>query len=458
VTGIKQWKINPGMEIIKGRDGFKFVADTTSFQQIEIDFYNPIPANEGYTLSIEQLMLKYPFEETDNPFRYSGYQWDKETGMYYLMSRMYDPVTARFMSEDTYRGSVEDPLSLNLYTYCANEPLMYVDPSGHSYKPYQIREGVYVQHWVDDGDAGSYIRREISSGVYVPEYVTTPVPKLTSEGKKITAENRNSSEARQTWTKYFEDNILYPNSKKESKYVDPEIWADNQYGVTAQEVKTGKRNQKIAAVAIGGIAVAPLAVLAAPEIAATVSTALLRAAVTPAVTFLINNFDKILNRTNTTVSGKQLAEDVSNGNWNEVPLDALNVGADLVAGRSVNNGGVSETKQVTGIPNQYDGVKQASQYLKDIGMPRSVRKQVLESFDISTIKMDIAGNSTYGIRFYGGKAKANGPYLFDTFSPTINRKNFAIGVKRHKTIGDVKINGKVLKGIKNLQLKEINDD
>ena len=133
-----------------GRDGFKFLADTTSFQQIEIDFYNPIPANEGYTsyidglklieitaeeynnLSIEQLMLKYPFEETDNPFRYSGYQWDKETGMYYLMSRMYDPVTARFMSEDTYRGSVEDPLSLNLYTYCENEPVMHYDPTGHN--------------------------------------------------------------------------------------------------------------------------------------------------------------------------------------------------------------------------------------------------------------------------------------------------------------------------------------
>jgi hypothetical protein len=45
---------------------------------------------------------------------------------------MYDPVTARFMQEDTYAGQQQDPLSLNLYTYCHNSPLMYWDPTGHS--------------------------------------------------------------------------------------------------------------------------------------------------------------------------------------------------------------------------------------------------------------------------------------------------------------------------------------
>lgn len=67
----------------------------------------------------------------NNNILYAGYQYDKETGLYYLNSRMYDPVTARFMQEDTYRGKANDPLSLNLYTYCHNEPLMYSDPTGH---------------------------------------------------------------------------------------------------------------------------------------------------------------------------------------------------------------------------------------------------------------------------------------------------------------------------------------
>ncbi len=64
---------------------------------------------------------------------YAGYQYDPETGLYYLNARMYDPVTARFIQEDSYLGSRNDALSLNLYTYCHNEPMMYSDPTGHSW-------------------------------------------------------------------------------------------------------------------------------------------------------------------------------------------------------------------------------------------------------------------------------------------------------------------------------------
>lgn len=44
-------------------------------------------------------------------YRYRAYKYDKETGLYYLNARMYDPKTARFMQEDTYRGNPKDPLS-----------------------------------------------------------------------------------------------------------------------------------------------------------------------------------------------------------------------------------------------------------------------------------------------------------------------------------------------------------
>lgn len=67
----------------------------------------------------------------DNPFRYAGYRYDEESGLYYLNARMYDPKIARFMQEDTYTGNSNDPLSLNLYTYCMNNPIIYWDPSGH---------------------------------------------------------------------------------------------------------------------------------------------------------------------------------------------------------------------------------------------------------------------------------------------------------------------------------------
>ena len=68
-----------------------------------------------------------------NPFRYVGYQYDAETKLYYLNARMHDPKLARFLQEDTYRCDPNDPLSLNLYTYCHNESIMYTDPTGHSW-------------------------------------------------------------------------------------------------------------------------------------------------------------------------------------------------------------------------------------------------------------------------------------------------------------------------------------
>lgn len=69
--------------------------------------------------------------DKDNPYRYSGYRYDEETDVYYLNARYYDAKIARFMTEDTYRGSIVDPLSLNLYSYVSNNPIMYIDPTGH---------------------------------------------------------------------------------------------------------------------------------------------------------------------------------------------------------------------------------------------------------------------------------------------------------------------------------------
>ena len=63
--------------------------------------------------------------------RYAGEFYDSETGLYYLKSRYYNSAIARFISEDSYTGEIEDPLSLNLYTYCENDPISYTDPNGH---------------------------------------------------------------------------------------------------------------------------------------------------------------------------------------------------------------------------------------------------------------------------------------------------------------------------------------
>ncbi|QYR19150.1 hypothetical protein KZ483_14355 [Paenibacillus sp. sptzw28] len=70
-------------------------------------------------------------ENIQQPFKYSGEMQDDTTGLQYLRARWYDPSIGRFIGADSYKGQTTNPLSLNLYTYVNNNPLIYHDPSGH---------------------------------------------------------------------------------------------------------------------------------------------------------------------------------------------------------------------------------------------------------------------------------------------------------------------------------------
>ena len=112
-------------------------------------------------------------------------EYDGETGLYYLNSRYYDSKIARFLSEDTYTGDPNDPLSLNLYSYCYNNPIAYTDPTGHyvyldwdeNGNPYQRESDIIVDAthpYVDTGTPNdgifvytntNYINASNSAGV-----------------------------------------------------------------------------------------------------------------------------------------------------------------------------------------------------------------------------------------------------------------------------------------------------
>ena len=66
-----------------------------------------------------------------NEVCYTGGIYDVSTGLYYLNARYYDPRNGRFITQDTYRGEVNNPSTLHLYAYCHNNPINYIDPSGH---------------------------------------------------------------------------------------------------------------------------------------------------------------------------------------------------------------------------------------------------------------------------------------------------------------------------------------
>lgn len=81
-----------------------------------VNQYSYTPFGEAITVS----------EQVPQPFRFTGREYDSETGLYYYRARYYDPTLARFISED--------PIGLaggvNLYAYVGNDPVNHTDPTG----------------------------------------------------------------------------------------------------------------------------------------------------------------------------------------------------------------------------------------------------------------------------------------------------------------------------------------
>ena len=78
-----------------------------------------------------------------NPIRYRGYYYDSETGLYYLNARYYDPEVGRFINADeTLAGG------FNLFEYCTNNPIRFVDAKGN--RPADTRRHIGEYNTIDE--------------------------------------------------------------------------------------------------------------------------------------------------------------------------------------------------------------------------------------------------------------------------------------------------------------------
>jgi len=71
----------------------------------------------------------------DQPFTFTGREYDPETGLYYYRARYYDPKAGRFISKDPIGFGGGD---LNLFRYVGNDPANFTDPSGLFAIPWPI--------------------------------------------------------------------------------------------------------------------------------------------------------------------------------------------------------------------------------------------------------------------------------------------------------------------------------
>ena len=135
----------------------------------------------------------------ESTIRYSGEFYDAEVGLYYLRARYYDPYVGRFISEDTYKGRANEPLSLNRYTYVLNNPLIYWDPTGHweqgdndlnveaQAKIIALTSAYYHAQTEEEKQAIQKQANEIRKSKTSKNNVTTPLVFKTAEIEKVVA-------------------------------------------------------------------------------------------------------------------------------------------------------------------------------------------------------------------------------------------------------------------------------
>ena len=127
-----------------------------------------------------------------NPFRYRGYYYDTETGLYYLQSRYYDPEIGRFINADGLVSTGQGVLGNNMFAYCENNWVNFSDPSGLCKKQGNL-----------------YVRCDVKGCMFAP--LSTPKEMIiTKPAVKPTPVQKVSKPA----TKYNKNNIIInkPNS------------------------------------------------------------------------------------------------------------------------------------------------------------------------------------------------------------------------------------------------------
>ena len=129
--------------------------------------------------------LKQSTSSVVNDIKFTGATLDN-SGTYYLGSRHYDPNTGRFLQQDTFKGEAYSPWTQNLYTYTSNNPVNYVDPTGHFFKEIGIAVGVIIG-LVCGGKKGA------KAGAQIGGTIGTAVDKALGFGKSTTQQKKTGN-------------------------------------------------------------------------------------------------------------------------------------------------------------------------------------------------------------------------------------------------------------------------
>jgi len=74
---------------------------------------------------------RYASGTTPTTYKYTGQREEAGLGLYFYVSRWYDPAVGRFLQADSIVPGAGNPQAFNRYSYVLNSPLKYIDPTGH---------------------------------------------------------------------------------------------------------------------------------------------------------------------------------------------------------------------------------------------------------------------------------------------------------------------------------------
>lgn len=133
--------------IVSVRDGVEQYIHTDhlgSTHVVEDEAGSPTNLNQYKPFGEFSRRISLQEEDQKSGLYFTQQMLDDETGLYYYGARYYDPTIGRFISPDSIVQAPMDPQTLNRYSYCRNNPVIYTDPSGNIFGIDDIIVGIIV--------------------------------------------------------------------------------------------------------------------------------------------------------------------------------------------------------------------------------------------------------------------------------------------------------------------------
>jgi RHS repeat-associated protein len=168
--------------------------------------------------------------DTDLPYKFTSKEYDTETDLYYYGARYYDPKVSRWISVDPPlgkgfyfgkdpsklpgEGGIFNPVNLNVYQFCFDNPVRFTDPDGnHPFVLLAIAGAAYYKKKIEP------IHYNRNAHQQEDKFPTTVTPEILA--KKGYSRFKGKSKNPEKWDRYHEQGKAQEgyDPSKNDKYV-----------------------------------------------------------------------------------------------------------------------------------------------------------------------------------------------------------------------------------------------